>query len=393
MKKIAIIVRSAQTGGVENHVHDILSHCRHNGYEAVLISLANVPVARKFKDLGIDIVKLNDRMWMSKRSVSNIIPLIRALRKIDPDIVHVHGARPIFIGSIAARLAGISNVVATLHGSVKLMAFDKASGKHDTKKLLISKFIHVVGLFLSKRVIIDANMLRNEIIDACAGYPGSQKKILDKTQTIHIGIDDLTSQKNYDCEKLKDKLGISNNHLVVGTIGRLDEPLKGVGFLLSAVQRLVQEGLDIVLLVVGNGESKEALVKKSVTLGISKNVKFLGYWEDLSEIYSILDIFTLPSLSEGFPIVNLEAMANGVPVITTNVGGAAEGVGDRETGVVIEPGSDVAIAGAIKELYADEKKRVEMGEKGRQRVVNHFGKSDMIRKIFDTYHDVINKKI
>lgn len=389
MKKITVIVRSAQTGGVENHVYDILCHCRQYGYEAVLVSLADVPVAQKFTDLGIEIITLTDTMWMSKRAISSIIPLIRELRKINPDIVHVHGARPIFIGSISARMAGISNVVATLHGSVKLMAFDKVSGKHDIKKLLISKLIHTVGFFLSKRIIIDANILIDEIIYACAGYPVRKKKILDKTKTIYIGINLTQNQKKHDRKELKDKLGIRLNQLVVGTIGRLDEPLKGVGILLSAMQRLVQERLDVVLLIVGSGESKKALVQKSVALGISKNVKFLGYWEDLTEIYSILDIFILPSLSEGFPIVNLEAMANGVPVITTNVGGASEAVVDQETGIVVAPGDVCSITNAIKSLIDNDQMRVMMGKKGKIRADKYFGTSNMIQKIFSTYDKLI----
>lgn len=122
--KVVEVVRSAQRGGVETHVRDLIEYAVEAGYEVTLVSLANVEPDKKFMDLGIEIIKLNDSMWMSGRSFKTVYPLYRLLKRIRPDVVHSHGTRPILIGSMAARLAGVGNIISTVHNSYKLMGFN-----------------------------------------------------------------------------------------------------------------------------------------------------------------------------------------------------------------------------------------------------------------------------
>lgn len=390
MKKLAIIVRSAQTGGVENHVYEILKSAGSFGYEPILISLVDVPVADKFKDLGIEIRTLKDKMSMSPRSTSIIYPLYKLLKKIDPDLVHLHGTRPIFIGSVAARLARIQQIVVTLHGSYKLMAYNKNTGKIDYKLLFVSKVIHTIGFMLAKRIIVDAFALVSEVNGACKYFPLKMGKIRNKIRPIHIGIDMRNIKKRHDRDRIRKKIGLQDGTRVIGTIGRLDEPMKGIEILLRAVRKLFDDGCVFDVLIAGKGDSKRGLEALSNKLGINKNVHFLGYWEDLAEIYSILDIFVLPSFSEGFPIVNLEAMAFGLPVVSTNVGGVPEAVKNLVAGLIVPPRDADAIGVAMQFLLENDAVRLKMGLEGELRVKHYFADIVMMKKIFTLYDQVLD---
>lgn len=155
--------------------------------------------------------------------------------------------------------------------------------------------------------------------------------------------------------------------------GRLTHE-KGVNYLIKAIKLLKDSNFSLILLVCGDGPEKEKLQKLVDDLNLDRDIKFLGFipWgKKLFEIYTKSDIFILPSLSEGVPKVLLEAMARGLPIIATNVGGIPDIINHMENGILIPPKSPEAIAEAVKLLVKNEELRRKIIKNGYNFVKEH----------------------
>lgn len=387
MKKTRLvqILRSAYYGGVENHVFSILKHINYEKYDVHLICLTNEPVNKKFRSINIHIHQLDDISAQSLKAISNIMPLIKILKVIKPDIVHLHGIRPIFIGSVASKIKNVKHIISSYHGSYKLMSIG-IDGKQKKHLLLASKIMHYIGFTLSNNIIVDADNLKNEIQEIYdVNLLTKSKSWIDKTISIHNGIDVSRYVNVCKNRNIRRDIGISPEAIVIGTISRLDEPKKGVAILLQAARDILRCYKDVYFIIVGEGYSKTELHNMAADYGISNRVIFLGYWDNLTEIYSTLDIFVLPSISEGFPIVNLEAMASGLPVVATNVGGVPEAINDNVNGLIVPPKDKNALRDAIMVLINSQELRKRMGQVGRCNAVKYFNDKDMAEKIFKIY--------
>jgi glycosyltransferase involved in cell wall biosynthesis len=187
--------------------------------------------------------------------------------------------------------------------------------------------------------------------------------------TIPNGIDIKSFSVKLDKKKKIKELGLKSGSPIVGTVSRLHEPTKGIKILLEAFN-IVQSEVNSQLLIVGSGKDEKFLKKMAEDMGIK--ALFLGERTDISDILQIMDVFVLPSLSEGFPVVILEAMAAGIPIVASRVGGLKEVVVDRETGFLVEPGNPNELAKNIKKLLENEETRKNFAKAGSNRVKENF---------------------
>lgn len=167
----------------------------------------------------------------------------------------------------------------------------------------------------------------------------------------------------------------------VGFAGRL-VPLKRVDSIIEAAEHAVRKHPELLLCILGDGPSRAALEGRARNLG--DRIRFLG-WQDSARWMPLFDVLVLPSESEGLPFCILEAMACGVPVIASAVGGIPEAVVDGETGLLVQPGSAPELLLAIEALLGDADTRLRMGRAGRQRVEESFGVAAMAGSIEDLY--------
>jgi glycosyltransferase involved in cell wall biosynthesis len=380
-KKLVQILRSASYGGVETHVLDIIRLCDKSSYDISLISLTNAPVSDKFQELGIRIFRLEDTEWMSRRSLQNILPLAKLLRRLRPDIVHLHGMRPFFVGSVAARLAGVPRIVSTVHSSYKLTV-PADSGNRLIRLLNAGKIVSLTGLMLSTRVITVSNYLSAECRGIAAVLPGFVgKRLRDKIITVYHGIDTSKYAANVSQDGR-----FHEDYKVVGTVSRLDEPYKGIGILIKALHVLVANSHKVKLKIAGDGHSQYALEKLVQSCNLEKHVEFCGFRSDVPVFLRGIDIFVLPSLSEGFGLVNLEAMAAGIPVIASDTGGVSEAVRDGINGYLVPPGNATALADKIAYLLEHRDIRETMGSNGRQDVADKFELQKNLNLVFAVYN-------
>jgi glycosyltransferase involved in cell wall biosynthesis len=186
--------------------------------------------------------------------------------------------------------------------------------------------------------------------------------------------------------RLRTELGIASTDPVIGVVGSL-YPVKGHHHLLAAVPQVLRVYPQATFLIVGKGDLEDSLREEVMRRGLERAVRFLGYREDVPNLLSIMDIFVLPSLSEGLSLALLEAMAAGKPVVATNVGGNPELVRDGVTGFSVPPQDPDAIAGGILSLLGDERRRKIFGDNGRQRVKQYFSleaMADNYQKLYET---------
>ncbi len=387
--KIVHVVRSAGIGGVETHVLNLCRSQRASGMQVTLVSLVEGPVQPAFEQDGVPVIQLGDREAWSTQIWPVLWTLKTTLRGLAPDIVHVHGARPIFIGSIAAKLAKARNIVSTLHGSYRLMALDQ-SGRERPALRLLAKLVHFVGFALCDRILIDSQALEAEVAGVYRGLcwdfePIKRRKVRLAYNSIDV---DALDRAKRDLD-LRTHLGLPATTLVFGTVSRLDEPKKGLGVLLRAFAAFAKENEHLHLIICGGGWALKLLEHQVQHLGLARQVTLLGFYENLPDVYRALDVFVLPSFSEGFPTVILEAMAFSLPVIATDVGGCREAVIPRHTGALVQANDVGALKTAMHALAQEPEERTRLGTTGRQFVESHFTVAKMAEAVQSSYAEVI----
>lgn len=177
-------------------------------------------------------------------------------------------------------------------------------------------------------------------------------------------------------------------NLIVGTACRL-EPVKAVPTLIQAIAIVVRNHPSVRLEIAGDGSLHARLEEDVARLGISGNVSFLGWQKNMPSLFSSWSIFVLSSLDEGFGAAVLEAMASGLPVIASDVGGLSELVQDGETGFLVPPGASGEFASKICLLLNDRALRAKMGAAGRSRAQERFSTTAMVRETAELYKNLL----
>jgi len=244
------------------------------------------------------------------------------------------------------------------------------------RKKLVSTCHNWLGQSLAMRFYawLDKRILRNfdMVVGVSTEIVTELKKHVpqDRIMRIGNGIDIRKYQKSGSRDEARRQLQIGSRR-VIGFVGRLS-PEKGIGYLLRAVHNLVKGGQDVCLLIVGDGEHAGRLKEEAQSLAIADRVIFTGNRSDTPRLYAAMDVFVLPSLQEAFPMVILEAMACGVPVVATRVGDVAEIMEHGRTGLLVDPKDATALQTAINEMLTNQDAAERMSEVARKRTEKDF---------------------
>ncbi|MGH1489343.1 MAG: glycosyltransferase [Acidimicrobiales bacterium] len=186
---------------------------------------------------------------------------------------------------------------------------------------------------------------------------------MDRIHIVHCGIDPATLTPVNHQGQAK----------MLMFVGRVVEQ-KGLGILFDSLERLASEAPDLQLTVVGDGPDRKKLEQRAKDRGLGDRVHFVGSKSqaEVAELLRTADIFVLPSYAEGVPVVVMEALGTGLPVVASFVGGMAELVDDGATGFLVRPGDPVQLADRIGKLVADPALRTKLGTAGRDKVVAEF---------------------
>ena len=280
------------------------------------------------------------------------------------DFVHCHQYSPYTYGWFAHWGTG-AKVVFTEHGRFH-------PDQHRKKAKLINPFIALT----SHRLVAISAATREALIE----YEYMPES---KIAVIYNGITPLTVEENRKQELLTE-LGIKTGEVVIGTVARLD-PVKNQPMMLQATRTLIDQGYKVRLLLVGDGPERENLEAITQQLNLNNAVFFTGFQSKPADYLSLMDIFLLPSFTEGTSMTLLEAMSLGIPTVATLVGGTPEIVEDKETGFLIESDDQEAFTSAIKKLLDQPEERGRIGNAAKLRFEQKFSVGKMVDQYQECY--------
>jgi glycosyltransferase involved in cell wall biosynthesis len=303
-------------------------------------------------------------------------PLVRRLRREQPDILHCHLLRANLYGRIAARLAGVKAVICTIRG------IDDYVTSPDFMPRSVRLVERLTAAWVAKYVAV-SETARQAIIKHLQLSP-------EKIVTILNAVDLAPFQPpRDDGASLRAAMGLPPEAMVVGSVGRL-APLKNYANLIRWVGDLAAAFPQLHLLLIGDGEERHALEVLIGELRLRDRVRLLGHRGDIPEMLGAMDIFAFPSLSEGLPRAVMEAMAGCLPCVVMDVGGNAEAVVDGQTGYVVPPGDGPGFKAALTRLLGDGGLRKKLGAAGKNRAFALFNPKRLAGQYAELYRSVFN---
>lgn len=183
----------------------------------------------------------------------------------------------------------------------------------------------------------------------------------------------------------------ARDSVVVGAACRLVD-IKGLADLIEAMALLSPDFSNLRLEIAGEGPERENLEEQARRLGLMQRIRFLGWQREMGPVFRSWDIFAMPSLTEGFPMAALEAMAQGLPVVATSVGGLPELVEEGATGYLVPPSDAEALARGLRTLIVDTKRRQEMGMAGCRRAHEQFSVDRMVAQVAAIYRSLLAER-
>lgn len=211
-----------------------------------------------------------------------------------------------------------------------------------------------------------------------------------KLQVIDNGIDTEATANitNYDPQKLRAELGFRNDSLLIGSLGRLTEQKDYKTFIVAAA-RILGSSKNCEFFIAGDGNLREELLQAAQQYGIEKNFHFLGYRKDTVNLLKLMDIFVLSSLDEGLPMAMLEAMAAGLPIVVTRVGGIPQVVINDHNGLVVDKGNPQQLADALAGFLQSSDKRKQIGANARKTILGKYSLDKMTEKHIALYNSLV----
>lgn len=362
-------------GGTVNHLLHWAKGIDADNYEITLIyfSKKEKEINEKFKSLpGIKLVCLKELNSARFLYLPAIIKLFNILKREKAHILHNIFIQSDILGGVAAFLSGVPVVVSSIEGCLIPERTKR------WKKIAYKLLYRIVRPRINRFIAISKATADEIVLD----YKVDPKKI----EVIHNGID-LSSIKNV---KNKTK---ENGEYLIGAASHL-VPEKGIKYLVEAMPMILKDIPSAKLLIAGEGSEEGKLKRLADDLGLSSKVSFLGFVPDIGDFMNTLHLFIFPSLPgyDGMPWVILEALAFGVPLITTPVGGIPEVVRRDREGAYVEAGNAQQIARAVKYVYSNPEKALSMSKAGADRI-KEFTREKEISALQDLYLSLLGDRV
>lgn len=362
---VLYIIWSLGLGGAERVVINLAKGLDKTRFNPTVCCLNEAgEFAAELEHLGIKVVALHKK---SKADITVIRKLIAVIKEYNIQIVHTHLWGANFWGRIAAKVAGVPVIIATEHNV-------------DIWKSNLNFALDRMLSHISDKIITVSRTVKEFYIKH--GIPAG------KIEVIYNGIDTDARSSMLDARK---EFGLAEGESLLAIIGRIVEQ-KGHRYLFEALERLNGQH-KVKLLVVGDGPLLNNLkVTAQQNPQLREKVIFTGLRKDVRNLIEAVDILLMPSLREGLPMVALEAMAAGKPVIATNVGGTPELIKDGDNGILIEPRDSRQLAEAIKKLLVNTPLSESLGRRGQESVLNRFSIKDMVKNTGNLYEQCLQSK-
>jgi glycosyltransferase involved in cell wall biosynthesis len=345
-------LRDSGSSGRRIRVLQVTHDLRIGGLQSVVVALAggldrdryevSVCALRGGGPLESQLAALGNPVFLLPRTgpgpdYFSFAKLSRIVAEVRPDVIHTHNTHPFIDGTIAKIWNRVPVQVHTDHGRLF----------PDRRRYMFAEWVlsHLVD-----RVVAVCEAGRRDLV-RYERLPASRLTVIVN------GLDPTRYRASVDLTALRAHLGIGERRSpILGWCGRLAHE-KGLTYLIRAVVHLRQDFPDLLAVLVGEGELRGALESEIRSLGVESHFLFLGARSDVPALMRLFDVFALPSLREGLPLVLLEAMAASVPVVATSVGGNPEVIRDGATGLLVPPCDPVSLAAALGRILSSRELR------------------------------------
>lgn len=351
-------------GGIKDHVITLIKGLDKNKYRAIVVAPPSKELEQALLIFEHSFIPLG---WDNK--TLNKIKLIKRISKIinsyQVDIMHTHGYKIDIIGKAALHLSNKQvKVITTLHNFYP-KKFNNPIVRFGMD-LLYRRSDHIITV---------SNALKNHI----------NLKRKEKVSVIYNGVDvnqSLSPNERYSVSEKRAK--------IIGTVARLSSE-KGIDILIRAFSQLKHKFSYLELIIVGSGPREEALRQLVKSLNLTESIYFTGWQQETTKCLEKIDIFVMPSRSEGLSIATIEAMMAKKPIVATNTGGLVELIDHRETGILVEPNNVEQLGEGIEQLLVDSDLRGKTSINAQSKAVDRFTSELMVANTKRIYEKVMKK--
>jgi glycosyltransferase involved in cell wall biosynthesis len=389
---IHVITRLDHGGSAQNTMLTALGHDRAQ-FEPIVVAghpgcwdaqggqLATEENCRKLEKAAIRWVLLPSltREVHPIKDAQALWQLIRLFRHERPALVHTHTSKAGVLGRIAAWITRVPVIVHTPHGHVFYGHFGPF------QSWLFLQIERVLSA-ITDRLIALTDAERQDHLDRAVGKA-------DRFAVVPSGIDrERFWRARAQGKQQPDWFGCPPDALVVGSVGWLTD-IKGHEYLIAAVAKLKHDFPTLHLVIVGSGNRHDALLQQAELAGLRDAVHFLGHRDDVEACLAGMDLFVLPSLNEGMGRALIEAMAAGLPVIASRVGGIPSVIAHEHTGLLVPPGDAEALAEALRRLLDRPEWAKQLGVAANRSVDSRYGSVSMVHAVESIFTEVLSVRL
>lgn len=370
--KICYIITKSNWGGAQKYVFEIANSLDRNIFDIVVALGGNGILKEKLENVGIEVITIPnlERDISFSKEIAAFKFLYNLFKERHFDIVHLNSSKIGGLGSLTARLAGVTKIIFTAHG----WAFNE--NRSFISKTII-KFLYWLTILMSDKTIAVSEKIRERVLS----WPFIKKKIF----VVHNGVKEIDF---YEKNEARTKLTEINQKLkkekfLIGTIAEI-HPIKGLDILINSIKKTGSE-INAQFVIIGEGEIRAELEKQISENNLQEKIILTGFLDNAAKYLKAFDLFILPSRSEAMALVILEAGLASIPVITTKVGGLPEIISDENFGKIVEPENENALAIAIIDAIKNESWRKNSAENLQNKVLKNFSHSQTLQKTLEIY--------
>ncbi len=372
--RILYVIDGIEFGGGERVFAQIINGLPEDRYEAFLAAAPNDAFQKAITVKNCSFFPID---FSNRYNAANLLKLVRIIKDHRIDIVHGQGARAEFYARLAAGLSGRKECVSTI--AMPVEGYDVGPWK----RRLYGVFDRFSECFVDRFLVV-SDILVKSMIQVHGIAPGKVIKIYNGIET------DLYRPENQlvNRRRLRQEFQVSDTDVLIGAIGRLVWQ-KGFEYFIQAIPDLIQALPKSRFVLIGDGRLRRDLENLAKDLKIRDHILFTGQRTDIRDIFTALDIFVVPSVLEGFPIVTLEAMAMEKPIVATAIDGITEQITDGREGILVPPRNTADLARAIIKITSNPMMAVTLGKAARRRVTTDFSVQQMINATIDVYDNLL----
>ena len=357
--------------GTEKHLLSIVSNIdRKRFIPHVCYFRGSKELVGLFEEKNVVCEKFEMERIYGFRAIKNMWKINKYIRKNRIKILQTFHPKGDLYGPLVGRMSGTPIIIS----SRRDLGFNR-------KNITIQKGIN----YLVQYMIAPSKAVKKVVIE-------KENVSEDKVRVIYNGVDTEYFKPEKKKFSWRSEERLQNSNFIITIIANLHK-IKGVEYFIRAASLIAQKIPESRFIIIGNGSEKDFLKKLAVQFGIFEKIIFTGIIDNIKDYLAVSDAYICSSLSEGFSNSILEAMAMGLPVVATDVGGNQEAVADGESGFIVPTQDYQEIASKVIELYRNHDLRNEMGAKGRIIVEERFTLERMLREHEKLYLDLIDQMV